>query len=66
MKHAVRAITPSTRELEIHDRVGRCYTWGDWDNLTVGGDYTIKIDVQLGTGEKPVVYEGKFVVENEE
>jgi hypothetical protein len=65
LKHAVRAITPSTRELEIHDRVGRCYTWGDWDNLTVGGDYTVKIDVQLGTGERPVVYEGKFIVENE-
>ena len=65
LKHAVRARQPSTLELQVHKRVGQCHTWGDWDSLTPGGDYTIKIDVQLGTGEKPVVYEGKFIVETD-
>ena len=63
LKHAVRAITPSTRELQIHKKVGRCYTWGSWDNLDPNGSYTVKVEVQLGTGERPVVYEGRFIVE---
>ena len=64
LKHAVRAITPSTRELQIHKRVGRCYTWGSWDNLDPNGEYTVKIDVQLGTGERPVVYNGQLIIDN--
>ena len=55
-KHAVRAITPSTRELQVHKRVGRSYTWGSWDDVSAGD--TVKVEVQLGTGERPVVYSG--------
>ena len=34
--------------------------WGSEDNL-VGGSYTAKITAQLGTGERPVLWEGKLV-----
>ena len=61
-KHAVRAIIPSTRTLEIHKRVGRSHTWGSWDNVSEGD--SVKVEVQLGTGERPVVYEGKLKAEN--
>ena len=56
-KHAVRVRTPSTMEMKIY-KLGTVYTWGDWENVSVGD--TIKVEVQLGTGERPVVYEGKL------
>jgi hypothetical protein len=65
LKHAFRIRVPSTKETKIF-KDGNSYTWGDWDSLTVGGDYTVRVEVQLGTGERPTVYEGKFIVENEE
>ena len=39
------------------------YTWGSADDLKAGGNYTVKIIVQLGTGERPTVWEGKLIVE---
>ena len=38
-------------------------SWGDVDSLKAGGDYTAKIYMQLGTGERPVLWEGKLIVE---
>ena len=64
LKHVVRARTPSTREMRIQNRVGECYTWGSWDDLSPTGSYTVKIEVQLGTGERPTVYEGKLAFES--
>lgn len=61
-KHAVRASVPATMELQVHKRMGHVYTWGDWENVNAGD--TVKVEVQLGTGERPVVYEGKLRVEN--
>ena len=55
----MRIRVPSTKETKIY-RNGTTYTWGNWDDLTADGDYTVKIEVQLGTGERPVVYEGKL------
>ena len=37
--------------------------WGDPDDLTAGGDYTVKVYCQLGTGERPTLWEGKLIVE---
>ena len=64
LKHVVRAVVPSTREMRVQKRVGEYYTWGDWDNLTVGGSYTVKVELQLGTGERPVVYSGQLIIDN--
>jgi hypothetical protein len=60
-KHAVRVRVPSTTELKIHKQIGHVYTWGTWDDVSVGD--TVKVEVQLGTGERPVVYEGKIAAE---
>lgn len=61
-KHVVRVRIPSTKELKIHKQVNRSYTWGSWDDVSAGD--TVKVEVQLGTGERPVVYEGQFAVES--
>ena len=37
--------------------------FGNVASLKTGGDYTVKVFVQLGTGERPTVYVGKLVVE---
>ena len=60
LKHAVRIRTPSTKEMKVY-RMGNVYTWGSWDELAAG-EYAIKVEVQLGTGERPTVYEGKLIV----
>ena len=59
LKHAVRIRVPSTKEMKIY-RSGTTYTWGSWDDLSAGENYTVKIEVQLGTGERPVLWEGKL------
>ena len=57
-KHVVRARLTSMKELKVHKIVDQTYTWGDWENVSVGD--TVKVEVQLGTGERPVVWEGKI------
>ena len=57
-KHGVRTRIPSTKELKIHRQVDRSYTWGDWETVSAGNK--VKVEVQLGTGERPVVWEGKI------
>ena len=37
------------------------FTWGAWEDLAVDGAYTVKVYAQLGTGERPILWEGKFV-----
>ena len=59
-KHDVRVRVPSTKEMKIY-KAGAVYTWGSWDNVSAGD--TVKVEVLLGTGERPVVYEGKLAVE---
>ena len=34
--------------------------WGSEENLIAGQEYTVKIYMQLGTGERPVLWEGKL------
>ena len=65
-KHAVRCLGANCKDLSFvrfaadpadHNNVE---TWG---KLPVSGTFDLKIEVQLGTGERPVVYEGKLQVE---
>ena len=65
-KHAVRCLESNCRDLAFvrfaadpaeHNNVE---TWG---KLPVSGEFGLKLEVQLGTGERPVVYEGKLQVE---
>ncbi|MBR2309131.1 MAG: hypothetical protein IKA47_01175 [Oscillospiraceae bacterium] len=37
--------------------------WGSTDDLKAGSDYTMKIYMQSGTGERPGLWEGKLIVE---
>jgi len=37
--------------------------FGNVASLKAGGDYTVKIYAQLGTGERPTLWEGKLIVE---
>ena len=61
-KHAVRARFTSVKELRVHKIVNQTHTWGSWDNVQAGD--TVKVEVQLGTGERPVVWEGKLAMDN--
>ena len=63
LKHAVRIRVPSTMETKVY-RMGTTYTWGNWDDLSADENYTVKVEVQLGTGERPVVYNGQLKIEN--
>ena len=65
-KHAVRCLESNCRDLPFvrfaadpadHNNVEK------WGKLPVSGDFGLKVEVQLGTGERPVVYEGKLQVE---
>ena len=57
-KHVARVRIPSTKEQKIHKLENRSYTWGSWEDVKAGD--TVQVEVQLGTGERPVVYEGKL------
>ena len=36
------------------------FEWGSWDDLSKDETYTVKIYAQIGTGERPVLWEGKL------
>ena len=59
-KVAVHALFPSIYEMTITaDNANKDTTvWGTWDNVKSG--YTVKIFTQLGTGERPTLWEGKL------
>jgi hypothetical protein len=37
------------------------FEWGSWDDLSKDETYTVKIYAQIGTGERPVLWEGKLI-----
>lgn len=68
-RHAIRAAWPCMLELEIilegkqsfprADEDKDCISiWGSWDNVKAGD--TVQIVAQVGTGERPVLWEGKL------
>ena len=53
---------------QYEQKIGLSFTetnmvWGDKDNLVAGGEYTAKVYAQLGTGQRPTLWEGKLIVE---
>ena len=69
-KHAVRALRAGEKDLQF-DRVGETDMMGvngpvfsvdTWGQYPEKGTYDITLEVQLATGERPTVYEGKLTV----
>lgn len=69
-KHAVRALRAGEKDLQF-DRVGETDMMGvngpvfsvdTWGEYPTAGTYDIKVEVQLATGERPVVYTGKLAL----
>ena len=63
-KHAVRCIEANTEELAFTETAAADAVFDNvevWGTLKPG-TYTVKIVVQLGTGERPTVYEGTLTV----
>jgi len=64
-RHAIRAAYPCMMELAITETSPAgdkdCVTtWGTMDSLVEGETYTVQIIAQIGTGERPVLWEGTF------
>ena len=38
------------------------FEWGSWDDLSKDEEYTVVVYAQIGTGERPTLWEGKLVV----
>ena len=61
-KTVTRAGQAGRFELKFSKTPGNSYTWGSLDELPKDGTYTAKIYVQIGTGERPTVWEGAFTL----
>ena len=62
---AVRAKFSVVQELQFAEEIiiDDCNTvsvWGSWDNIYKNTEYNVQIIAQLGTGERPVLWEGKL------
>lgn len=62
---AVRAKLPVVQELQFAEEVmvdegNTASVWGSLDNLSADEEYTVQIIAQLGTGERPTLWEGKL------
>ena len=69
-KHAVRALRAGEKDLQF-DRVGETDMMGvngpvfsvdTWGEYPAPGTYGLTVEVQLATGERPVVYTGKLAI----
>lgn len=58
-RHAVRAVNAGVKELQLSRNATNVVTWGELD--VSDGEYTVEIQCQLSTGERPTVYTGKLV-----
>ena len=58
-KHAVRAGYGGNKNLSFEEEGAMVTTWG---TKPLEGTYTAKIEVQLATGERPIIYTGKLAV----
>lgn len=57
-KIASRSYRSHEKELKFYKMGETIDTWGSLDNLKENETYTVKVYAQLGTGERPVVWEG--------
>ena len=55
----------SASEYEIKfQKIGELsYIWGSLEDLEKGGEYTVKVYAQSGTGARPDLWEGKLIVD---
>ena len=53
----------SNYELKMMRAGEQAYVWGNLDSLKAGEEYTVKVYAQLGTGERPDLWEGKLIVD---
>ena len=58
-KHAVRTATAGNKALTLSETGAAVTTWVT-QNLTKGKYYTVEIEVQLATGERPVIHSGRM------
>ena len=61
-KTVTRAGMAGRFELKFSKTPGNAYFWGNLDELPKDGTYTAKIYTQLGTGERPTLWEGAFTL----
>ena len=59
-KIAVRSEAANTRELAFKEDVFALEVWGSYKDLDPEETYTVKVYAQLGTGERPTLWEGKL------
>lgn len=64
-RHAVRAAYPCILELDIvktspADDKDCVTVWGSLNTLSAEESYTVSIVAQVGTGERPTLWEGKL------
>lgn len=62
-KLAIRATETSVKELRFSTKDPSATVWGDLETLNPKGEYTMKVFAQISTGERPVLWEGKFIPE---
>lgn len=58
-KHAVRAGYGGNKNLSFEEEGAMVTTWGD---KPAEGTYTAKLEVQLATGERPTIFNGKLTI----
>ena len=60
-KSACRATQAGVKELKYTNGGSNIAVWGDFEKLDPANyEYTVKIYAQLGTGDRPVLWEGKL------
>ena len=59
-KIAVRSEAANTRELAFKKGAFAMEIWGSYEDLDPKKEYTVKVYAQLGTGERPTLWEGKL------
>ena len=59
-KIAVRSEAANTRELTFKKGAFAMDVWGSYEDLDPNETYTVKVYAQIGTGERPTLWEGKL------
>ena len=59
-KVAVRSEAANTRELAFSKDAFATEIWGSYEELDPKQEYTVKVFAQIGTGERPTVWESKL------
>ena len=59
-KIAMRYEETNTRELAFVENAFALEVWGSYKDLDPADGYTVKVVAQIGTGERPTVWEGKL------